>query len=271
MGKALFFDIDGTLVDFQGRMPDSAKDALRRAQKNGHKIVLCSGRSICQIYPWLLDMGFDGAVCGTGAYVECDGRIIYEHHMDEAALKAAKIVLEQAGACFCAQTKNGVVADAEGKRRAVNRFYSMGLGEDMINQVWKAALVDEHLERRTDIEKLLFYESRVPVAVIREQLCEYSDVTESSFEQPMDDSGEVTHKGINKALGMRKYIEHAKIAREDTIAFGDGPNDFDMLEYAGLGAAMGNGIPALKERADYVAPGMEEDGIAHALRELGII
>ena len=56
MGKALFFDIDGTLVNFQGRMPDSAKRALLQSQKNGNFLVICSGRSVCQIYPWLLDM-----------------------------------------------------------------------------------------------------------------------------------------------------------------------------------------------------------------------
>ena len=67
MGKALFFDIDGTLVNFQGKMPDSAKQALMQVKKNGHQIVICSGRSVCQIYPWLLDLGFDGLIAAAGA------------------------------------------------------------------------------------------------------------------------------------------------------------------------------------------------------------
>ncbi len=64
MGKALFFDVDGTLVNFQGKMPASARTALKKAQQNGHQIVLCSGRSKIQIYPWLLELGVDRGVCG---------------------------------------------------------------------------------------------------------------------------------------------------------------------------------------------------------------
>ena len=73
MGKALYFDVDGTLVNFQGKMPGSAAAALKKAQQNGHQIVLCSGRSRIQIYPWLVELGFDGIVAATGAYVECGG------------------------------------------------------------------------------------------------------------------------------------------------------------------------------------------------------
>ena len=67
MGKALFFDIDGTLVNFQGKMPDSARDALKKVQAAGHKIVLCSGRFKCKIYQGLTEMRFDGIICATGA------------------------------------------------------------------------------------------------------------------------------------------------------------------------------------------------------------
>ena len=271
MGKALFFDIDGTLENFQGTMPDSARDALKKVQAAGHKIVLCSGRSKCQIYPWLTDMRFDGIICATGAYAECNGRIIYEHHMEEAALVAARNVLERARACYCAQTLKGIVATAEGKKRMICRFRAMGLSEDMISQVWKDAQVDERLEQRSDIEKLLFHESAIPVGLIREELAKHCDVTESSFERPVDDAGEITSRGINKASGMKKYIEYAGIMREDTIAFGDGPNDFDMLEYAKVGVAMGNGISTLKKMADYVTAAVDDDGIASALHAFGLL
>ena len=111
----------------------------------------------------------------------------------------------------------------------------------------------------------------MPVRKIRERLSGICDVTESSFETAKDDSGEITCSGINKALGMQKYIVHAGIARQDTIAFGDGPNDFDMLEYAAVGVAMGNAVQALRDIADYVTKKIDEDGVAYAMRELGLI
>lgn len=78
-----------TLVNFQGKMPDSAKHALLHMQECGHKIIICSGRSICQIYPWLLDMNLDGIIAASGAYVECDNRVVYNHHMEKESIEEA--------------------------------------------------------------------------------------------------------------------------------------------------------------------------------------
>lgn len=271
MGKALFFDIDGTLVNFQGQMPDSAECALRQAQENGHRIVICSGRSVCQIYPWLLDMKFDGIIAASGAYVECGSQVIYEHHMERESLVAALALLKRAGAFYSAQTRDGILTTEDGRKRMLDRFRFIGIKEDIAAQVWKNMQVDECLGQRNDIEKLNYFDSRMPIAKMQEQLSSCCDVTAMSFENPAEDAGEISSKGINKSFGIRKYIEYACIAAEDTIAFGDGPNDFDMLEYAHVGVAMGNAIDDLKEYADYVTTGIDEDGIEHALQELGLL
>ena len=71
--KILFFDIDGTLIAFDGIFPESAKQALKKAQQNGHEIFLCSGRNRCQIDPVLAEFGFDGYVTSAGADVEYHG------------------------------------------------------------------------------------------------------------------------------------------------------------------------------------------------------
>lgn len=271
MRKALFFDIDGTLVNFRGQMPESAKRALKRVQEMGHLIVICSGRSVCQIYPWLLDMKFDGIIGAAGAYVECGGRVIYEHHMEEETLGAVIELLEQAGACYSAQTRYGVVSTEDSRRRMLDRFRIMGLDIDMADQVWSNYTVDEHLEKRRDIEKFNFFGSGMTVAELGRLLSEYCDVNAMSFERPAEGDGEISARGINKALGIQKYIEYAGIARGDTIAFGDGPNDLDMMEYAGVGVAMGNAIEDVKAKADYVTTSIDEDGIEHALQELGVL
>lgn len=270
MGKALFFDVDGTLVNFQGKMPASAADALKKAQQNGHQIVLCSGRSRMQIYPWLLELGFDGIVAATGAYVECGGKVIYRHLMPKDQICAVTALLDEAGACYSAQAENRMITSAGHKERQMARFQELG-DEEMIDQIWQHLELSEHLEQCEGIEKIVYYESLMPVQTIRERLSDICDVTESSFESEKSDSGEITCKGIHKAHGMSKYIAHAKIAQADTIAFGDGPNDFDMIEYAAVGVAMGNAVDGLRARADYVTKGIDEDGIAYALAELGLI
>lgn len=270
MGKALFFDVDGTLVNFQGKMPDSAKSALQKAQQNGHQIVLCSGRSKIQIYPWLLELGFDGVIAATGAYVECGGKVVYKHFMTGEEIRAVTALLDEAEACYSAQAGNRMITSAIHRDRQLTRFKDLG-DEEMIDQIWQYLELADNLEQYEDIEKLVYYESKMPVQAIRERLSSICDVTESSFEAAKDDSGEITCSGINKAYGMHKYIAYAGIAREDTIAFGDGPNDFDMLDYAAIGVAMGNAVEELKNRADFVTKPIDDDGVAYALGELGLI
>lgn len=270
MGKALFFDVDGTLVNFQGKMLESARTALKRAQKNGHQIVLCSGRSKIQIYPWLLEFGFDGIVAATGAYVECQGKVLFRHYMTGKELRTVTALLDEADACYSAQSENRMITSAKHRDRQMARFKNLG-DEEMIDQIWRHIEITDDLVPYEDIEKLVYYESKMPVQAIRERLSGICDVTESSFEEAVYDSGEITCSGINKAYGMQKYIEYTGIARENTIAFGDGPNDFDMIEYAATGVAMGNAVEALKSRADLVTKKIDEDGVAYALETLGII
>lgn len=270
MGKVLFFDVDGTLVNFQGKMPESARAALQKAQQNGNQIVLCSGRSRMQIYPWLLELGFDGIVAATGAYVEHSGEIIYQHFMSEDELYKVTTLLDQADACYSAQAADRMITSAPHRDRQLARFKKQA-DEEMIAQIWQYIELSDQIWQHEDVEKLVYYESKISVPEIRNQLAGICDVTESSFETDLSDSGEITCSGINKAHGMEKYIIHTGMAKADTIAFGDGPNDYDMIEYAAVGVAMGNSGDELKSRADFVTKDINDDGIAYALQKLGLI
>lgn len=271
MGKALFFDIDGTLVNFQGKMPDSAKQALQRVKENGHLIVICSGRSVCQIYPWLLDMNFDGLIAAAGAYVEYGHRVVYRHHIDGKTVARVCALLHEADAAYSAQAESRIVVTRECGERLEKRFRALHVGEDVSKQVVNNMEIDDRLEQRSDIEKFNFFNSSIPLSEIQRRLEKECDVTAMSFNVPTDSDGEISAKGINKALGIQKFIEHVGIAKEDTVAFGDGANDLDMLAYAQVGVAMGNALDEIKKQADYVTTGIDEDGIAHAMSALGLV
>ncbi|HET9127699.1 MAG TPA: HAD hydrolase family protein, partial [Propionibacteriaceae bacterium] len=68
--RSVFLDVDGTLVDETGQIPESARGAVREARANGHRVFLCTGRSLAELWPEILDIGFDGLVAAAGAYVE---------------------------------------------------------------------------------------------------------------------------------------------------------------------------------------------------------
>lgn len=78
VSKIIFLDVDGTLVDYANRLPDSAADAIHKARANGHRVYICTGRSKAEVYPALWDIGLDGMIGGNGAYVE-DHRQVVMH------------------------------------------------------------------------------------------------------------------------------------------------------------------------------------------------
>ena len=90
------------------------------------------------------------------------------------------------------------------------------------------------------------------------------DLTVFQFETYAD----LVKKGLNKAEGIKKAIEIAGIKRENTIAIGDSNNDFDMIEYAGVGVAMANSQQTILDIADYVTTSNREFGVAKAINEI---
>ncbi|MDA7026067.1 Cof-type HAD-IIB family hydrolase [Bacillus sp. CLL-7-23] len=78
---------------------------------------------------------------------------------------------------------------------------------------------------------------------------------------------ELIRSGINKAIGLEKVANHYNVPKERIIAFGDEDNDLEMLEFAGCGVAMGNGIEGVKQIADHVTTSNEQDGIAVFLKD----
>ena len=76
MRKILFIDVDGTLVDYENHLPESAVRAIRAARAAGHRVYICTGRSKAEVYPPLWEIGLDGMIGGNGSYVEDHGKVV---------------------------------------------------------------------------------------------------------------------------------------------------------------------------------------------------
>lgn len=79
--KYSFLDVDGTLIDYKTKLPASAKKAVEQAQKNGHKIIICTGCSRCEIEARDMDLNFDGVIYGNGCYVEYNNEVIFHQSL----------------------------------------------------------------------------------------------------------------------------------------------------------------------------------------------
>ena len=269
--KVIFFDIDGTLVGFDSKMPDSTKEALNLAKKRGHKIILCTGRSRCQIYPWLLEFGFDGIIGGAGAYVELDGEVLSEIFLKAQDLKKVVSLFELIQTTYMLQTRDQIIMnshcyDAQGIFRE-----QYGMDEVQIRKVFGDMKIDENLRERSDVEKVNYFFSIAKIQQVLDILGPEFSVTATSFEEPEESSGEISYAGTHKAYGMQVIVDALGMNQKDTIAFGDGPNDLEMLEYAGIGVAMGNGVAEAKAVANMVTDSIECDGIYKAMIELKLI
>lgn len=274
--KVVFFDIDGTLVDFDGTIPPSTLDALHQAQAMGHAVFLCTGRSRGMIDERLLRVGFDGIVAASGAYVEYHGNVIYHEFFDTTALKQLLDYMAEHHMVYMFQCIDKIVSTTAGNRAfARNMKGPKGDSEDAIERLLQNRVSDDHLLEHindyTMIEKANYQKSDVGVAQVRADLEGLFDVTAMSFQNAPDSSGEITKVGINKSVGMQKVLDHLCLTREDTIAFGDGPNDYEMIEFAGIGVAMGNATDGLKNLADMTTDSVSNDGIFKGMRKLGLI
>lgn len=272
MGKIVFLDIDGTLVNFNQQMPQSALQALKEAQKSGHKLVLCTGRTYGHIYPWLLEIEFDAIVASAGAYVRVGEEVIYHHviafeKMKELVklLRKHKIDYLLQGCCQRMVPKE-CIQGIEDHFAEINPDYNRHL--EGIEQIENIS--EEHM-----IESIMFINSNVGIGQLQKEIDEelngYFCVTGASYETDREHNGEITCQGINKADGMKRVVEYFSLNPTQVIAFGDGPNDFEMLQYAQTGVAMGNAIESLKNKADYVTDDIEQDGIYNAFVHLGLI
>ncbi|MCR5416647.1 MAG: Cof-type HAD-IIB family hydrolase [Pseudobutyrivibrio sp.] len=276
MSKLIFFDIDGTLINFDGVMPESAVKALRQAQANGHKIILCTGRSKCQIEERLLNFGFDGMVAAAGAYVEYHDHLINAEYMAADTLTKLVEYFENHSIVYMIQCSDRIVSTTgsfEGmKQTFMNRLKDKPKN---VNKIFHNQVEDDDLVHNCaayeNAEKACYYLSKVPQEQVAADLADEFDVISMSFKDCNDSSGEVSQKNITKAYGMKKLIDYLGCTIDDTVAFGDGPNDFEMIEFAHVGVAMGNANPDLKEKADMITSHITEDGIYNGMKELGLI
>lgn len=269
--KVVFLDIDGTMVNSEGHILASTKEAVRRAGENGHKLVVCSGRSRFQIHDDLLVLGFSGIVGAAGAFVIADGKEIYHAYIDEEHRKSSYEYLEKNGFLFCYQADDGVVLNQRSSEGILAVYQETGMSEERLKRLIGRMHLTEEPWKNERNEKILYYNAPYPVEKVHVDLEPYFDAVAISLDGMDEYAGEIGINGINKSTGMERYLKHVGIAREDSIAVGDGPNDLQMMEYAGIGVAMGNAREDVKKRADMVTEHIDEDGLYKAFEKLGLL
>lgn len=274
--KIIFLDVDGTLVNYEGKLPDSAARAVQQARANGHRVYICTGRSRAEVYPYLWDIGLDGMIGGNGSYVEDSGEVVMHQMMTGAQCRRVVDWLHERGLPFYLESNSGLYAStdfATGAAEAVREYSRRKNGEAGVMTVQDAfpdMIYNGNLYRE-DVNKISFvlhsYQDYLDAAAA------FPDLKAGTWGGSGETAlfGDLGVKDITKAHAIDVLLAHLGAERADTIAFGDAKVDIPMLEYCAYGVAMGNGGDEIRAMADFVTDDVEHDGLWNAFRKLGLL
>lgn len=260
MKKAIFFDVDGTIVDtFNGgrTISPAVRKTIHDLQAAGHYVFVATGRPYAFISPMLWEVGFDGFVLSNGAQVIMKDELIFHNAMDRGFIKEISQKLDRLGIQYVLEGGHDSYI-----RRDYQALYdfckSVGISEQFItreyeageNEIYKIEILC--MDETTEKQCISLIENHPEYGY-------YYSINGKFFE--------VYKKKNNKAKGIEKALEYLGISIENSYAFGDGINDIEMLEAVGCGFAMGNASDEVKAYADRIADTVSNDGVAKAVYE----
>lgn len=277
MRKYIFLDIDGTLYSTKiGKIPSSAKKAIELARKNGHKIFLCTGRSLAEVQKYL-NYEVDGFILGAGGMVYADGKRIYDHPIEKANVTRIKKTILSCGLGYCMEGSAGAYCSPVGYEYLL-RYFSGGETdrEKQIALCMENGTYPEEFgsEENDHIYKICAYgpEWMPKYEELRKKLEKPFILTKAlELKEEKLCIGEVTNADVNKGVGIQKVLEHYDAENFNAIGIGDSANDIPMFKAVGISVAMGNGQDEIKAMADFVTKDILDDGIQYAFEHFELI
>ena len=253
MIKAVFFDVDGTLLSQkQGKVPISTRRALRRIRKKGIKIFIATGRHMIELSKLpVMEIPFDG-------YLTLNGNLILDENKKAyAGTSISADEVEVLSGIFRAKKIPFVMISSD--KRYINYV------DDVVVETQASThgtIPDVGTVSDYDGEKI--YQC---IAFVQDHERKVLDeiLDECSITSWNPTGIDIVARGSGKAAGIAQFIEEQGLDRSEIMAFGDGENDIEMLKYAGIGVAMGNAWEEVKKASDYVTDTCDHSGVAQAM------
>lgn len=254
--RAVFFDIDGTLFSHtKNEISASSKAAIRALQQRAIACVVTTGRHMSELSMVPdNDIDFDG-------FITLNGQLCLDKQ--EAVISGKPI---------CGQAKECILSLFEEKKIPIMLVEKDSMYINFLNDYAMYAIKSISTETPrvgaysgNEIYMAMAYIEKSREAALASQL------PDCKITRWNDYGIDIISCHGGKAAGIEDYLRKNHIARQETMAFGDGENDIDMLEFVEIGVAMGNAEQEVKAAADYVTEHIDNDGIEKALKHFKLI
>lgn len=285
MYKLIAIDLDGTLLNSKGEVSEKNREAIKLAIANGIEVVLCSGRVRGSIDSIASDIGaYNYFISGNGAevYDAKNKEVLYQKFINkERTLEIAKFC-EENSIFYSVHAENSIIAsslkhnilvhNSENNKKPIEKRTNINITENIYEYLKNSEYESFSKITICDATQAIFRGIVEKLRKIKE--VEVLDVAHMS--NKTIEIGEETHnlqyyytettaKNVNKWNAIEKLIEKLNIAKDEVVTIGDNVNDKEMLQNAGLGIAMGNSAPYIKEISDIVVEDNNNDGVAKAI------
>ena len=254
--KIVFFDVDGTLINYEdGCIESTTKNALHKLKNKGIRLVAATGRPLSMCHS-LRELGIETFITANGAYVQHGDKIIYASPIAHEIVQSVKAFADDnhhSLSFFTDQlSMNGVYQPAtlQAMKETLSLVEYPPMDDNILNkQVYLMCLYVNNQDEQKYITQFphLTFERWHPMIT------------------------NVLQVEVSKSIAVEAVLQYFKLRPEEAIAFGDGDNDIEMFKQVGYGIAMGNGSMALQKIADMITMKSTEDGIDYALRKLQLI
>lgn len=257
MIKAIFFDVDGTLVSMTTRtIPQSTLNSLHALRRKGIKLFVATGRHMSMMDDVRRQFDFDGYITVSGQFCLCGDRVVHSNPIPRAGLEEMMAAMEEHG--FSGMFLEGEECWLNLHDRMAQQFLQdfqvktppvlplkRALEQPVYQVITMLSPQDEWklLDQAKHLRAVRWYHG---------------------FLDAMPPDG-------GKDTGIRAVLDWAGIAPEEAMAFGDGENDLTMFSCVGVGVAMGNANDTVKGQADYVTTHVDGDGVTAALKHFGLL
>lgn len=264
MYKIIALDMDGTLLNDEKVITQRTKDALIKAREKGVKVVLASGRPVDGLKKYLKELNLvsdeEYVLSFNGSLVQKvkSEEVLYEIGLTGKDLHYLYDISQNLGVNIHAfSTTKGLITPNISKYTEVEANLN---GIDINVCDFNEISEDEHI-----VKVMFIDDEKIIDKVIKELPNEVEERYKVVRSAPY--FLEEINKESGKATGLAALAKYLNVSKDNIIAVGDAGNDLDMIQYAGLGVAMGNADESVKQVADYITADNNNDGIAEVIEK----